>query len=457
MIIRKITCNPFNIIRQPRYLSFGLSRFSSSIAAKSDIKVSNPLVTVKSCQNLRNSIFPEFEKSPNSKLHNIVWKSPLQNIYVVKKPWNLDVRDAMFKFITHIHENYPTVNVIVSEDVADELIHESKTAGSVDGQMAMNNSRDAEESQYIVHTGKLPDIVNKTDLIVSLGGDGTILRAVSAFLNSNVPPVLSFALGTLGFLLPFDFRTFSETFRTVYESRAKALHRNRLECHVVRKSLNNSTTSPIMETTPIEQIRQSEMEHYKQHHVATMLHAMNDISLHRGSQPNLTSLDIYIDNEFLTTTTCDGIVFSTPTGSTAYSLSAGGSITHPLVPCIILTPICPRSLSFRPLILPATSHIMIKLSDANRNASIKLNIDGISQQDLRPGDQIHVAGEEDASSAHKRALRARDDGHPATPATKQNLRQKGIWCVARSENDWTKDINELLGFNSSFKALKMKL
>ena len=68
-----------------------------------------------------------------------------------------------------------------------------------------------------------------------------------------------------------------------------------------------------------------------------MIHAMNDVTIHRGSSPNLTSLDIYIDNEFFTTTFADGVIFATPTGSTAYSLSSGGSITHPSVPCVLLT------------------------------------------------------------------------------------------------------------------------
>lgn len=435
----------------------------------------NDLITVRSCKSLRNSTFPEFVGSPNSQLSNIIWNSPLENIYVVKKPWNQDVRDATVRFITHIHDNYPSVNVVVGEDVADEILHETSTGGSVANIMREKRPKFSLDSKYVIYTGKLSDIVNKTDLIVTLGGDGTILRAVSTFLNANVPPVLSFALGTLGFLLPFDFSTFRETFRKVYESRGKALHRHRLECYVVRKFINDSTNKPITDTTPIKNLRQAESQNPPQQ--STMLHAMNDISLHRGSQPNLISLDIYIDNEFLTTTTGDGIVFSTPTGSTAYSLSAGGSITHPLVPCIILTPICPRSLSFRPLILPASSHIMIKLSDKNRNASIKLNIDGILQQDLQPGDQIHVAGENDSTVASAKFSRPSDssttgpdpqksvdvytdrrDFHDSsTPASKQDRRQKGIWCVARGENDWTKDINELLGFNSSFKALKLKL
>lgn len=421
-------------------------------------------IEIKSCKDLRNSTFPEFVGSPHSKLHNVVWRSPLQNIYVVKKPWNDTVRDSMVQLVKHLHSHYPAVNVIVSDDVAEELVQQ------------LRNEEGTSERQ-VLYTGSLNDIVNKTDLIITLGGDGTILRAVSAFLNSKVPPVLSFAMGTLGFLLPFDFRTVTETFRQVYESRSKALHRNRLECHVIRKSPQKTEISP----ENASKIKQYEMDHYKQHHVSSMLHAMNDIVLHRGSQPNLISLEIYIDNEFLTTTTADGVAFSTPTGSTAYSLSAGGSITHPLVPCMLLTPICPRSLSFRPLILPSTSHIMIRLSETNRNVSIKLTVDGIPQEDLTPGDQIHVVSEngtiyipgkiEPPQSLTKRnefdlvlepgssngLLGEGHDSKSDTPDTKNiDMKHRGIWCIARSENDWTKDINELLGFNSSFRGSTKK-
>lgn len=161
-----------------------------------------------------------------------------------------------------------------------------------------------------------------------------------------------------------------------------------------------------------------------------MIHAMNEITLHRGSNSNLISLEIFIDGEFLTTTTADGIIVSTPTGSTAYSLSSGGAIVHPSIKGLLLTPICPRSLSFRPLILPSTSDIMMRLSPKNRNISIKLNIDGIQQPDLKNGDEIHI--------------KKRLDLDP------------NIWCISRSENDWTKDINELLGFNKSFKEGKQR-
>ncbi|OBA20404.1 ATP-NAD kinase [Metschnikowia bicuspidata var. bicuspidata NRRL YB-4993] len=373
------------------------------------------LVSVSPCSQLSARTIPKYAGSAHSKLHNVVWRSPLQNIYVVKKPWNETTTRAMREFIAFIHAEYPSLNVIVSEDVKNTCT-----------------------TPLAVHTGSVADIVAKTDLIVSLGGDGTTLRAVLAFLNGSVPPVLCFAMGTLGFLLPFDFASFRESFRAVFESRGKAIHRTRLECHV--------------------------LAHYKQHHDATMVYAMNDISLHRGAQPGLIKLDIYIDSEYLTSTTADGLVFATPTGSTAYSLSAGGPIAHPLVPCILLTPICPQSLSFRPLVLPATSHVMIRLLAGTRAERIKMSIDGIAQPDLRPGDEIHVVNENGTiyipgSHQPPKTLRSRlgfDDyiepgraGGPA-PADQPN----GIFCFAKAENDWTVGITELLGFNSSFKGQK---
>lgn len=395
---------------------------------------------VRPCLSLRNRIVPEYVGSPHLKLHSIIWRTPLQNIYVVKKPWNEAAMAAMVTFINHIHAEYPALNVIVAPDVADEL---AQVYG--DG------------ARHTLFTGSVQDIVAKTDVIVTLGGDGTTLRAVSAFSNGLVPPVLSFAMGTLGFLLPFDFARFEEAFRAVFESRSKALHRTRLECHVVR--------SEALAKPP--QIAEYEIAHYKQHHNGSMVHAMNDILLHRGLQPNLILLDIYIDSEFLTTTTADGIILASPTGSTAYLLSAGGSITHPLVPCILMTPVCPRLLSFRPLVLPSTLHVMIKLSDSNRNGLIKMNIDGIPQQDLKPGDEIHVVNENGTifiPGKHQPPglLRNREEfdhyvepGHFYFQTGKGTEVKKGLFCVANTESDWIKGINQLLGFNSSFRGQKM--
>jgi NADH kinase len=88
---------------------------------------------------------------------------------------------------------------------------------------------------------------------------------------------------------------------------------------------------------------------------------MNEVSLHRGRYPHLTSIECRVDHEYLTECIADGLIVSTPTGSTAYSLSAGGPIVHPSVQSLVMTPICPRSLSFRTVLLPPSSIIELKV------------------------------------------------------------------------------------------------
>lgn len=384
-----------------------------------NIRDYSKFVSIKPVSDLRHSSSPDFITSPNSKLQSLIWHKPLQNVLVTKKPWTDTTREAMVRFITHLHDSYPEINVIVQPDVAEEIAQDFRST-----------PHQNPNEPHVLFTGTENEIVAKTDLLVTLGGDGTILRGVSMFANKQVPPVLAFSLGTLGFLLPFDFQEHKTVFEQVISSRAKCLHRTRLECQVVRRGESVDT-----------------------HNLSTSLHAMNDIFLHRGDSPHLANLDIFIDGDFMTRTTADGIAFATPTGSTAYSLSAGGSIVSPLVPCILLTPICPRSLSFRPLLLPHSSHIKVRIGSKKTqgpaNTVVKLSVDGIPQPDLRIGDEIHVVNEvgtiylngSQVPSTDKKEVRER----------RKTIKNSGIYCVARTENDWTHGINELLGFNSSFR------
>lgn len=286
----------------------------------------------------------------------------------------------------YLYDNYPAVNVMVLHDTAREL-----------RQLIPYSEK------LTIYEGLKEEIVDKADLVITLGGDGTILHAVNLYSMASVPPVLSYSMGTLGFLLPFKVDKFEQTFLMVYQLRAKVLHRNRIQCEIVRELGSNGVRID--------------------RHVVM---AMNDISVHRGSQPNLAAIDIYLDDEFFTTTIGDGIVAATPTGSTAYSLSAGGSIVHPAVKCISLTPVCPRLLSFRPLVLPMLVRVKLQLlSRRNRNGRIKLAIDGMQLRDLEPGDHVNI----------------------------ELSTEDGIWCVAKSQNDWTQGINEMLGFNAGFSKL----
>lgn len=340
----------------------------------------------------------------SSSLSSLVWDKPLQNVLIVKKPWDHNVRESLIQMASHLQRRYPKVNILVEEHVADEVQKQIGDAGV-----------------KVIHTGSGEVLRNKTDLLVTLGGDGTILHATSMFASGEVPPVLSFSLGTLGFLLPFDFKDFKTAFDMVYSSQASVVNRARLACQKmsIRKEITHLPTS-------------SHIEHNSTHvygnpddyTLSPLVYAMNDINIHRGAEPHLTKLDIHVDGEFITRAIADGVTIATPTGSTAYSLSSGGSIVHPRVACILLTPICPRSLSFRPLIFPATSKICITASSESRGRGAELSVDGIAKGLVRPSDKILVESE-----------------------TGQN---SGIWCVAKTDRDWVSGLNGLLGFNSSF-------
>ena len=108
---------------------------------------------------------------------------------------------------------------------------------------------------------------------------------------------------------------------------------------------------------------------------AKVFHAMNDIVISRGESSFLAKIDIFVNTHFVCTMPGDGVIIATPTGSTAYSMASGGSIVHNDIPCICMTPICPYSLSSRPLILPEYSMITIKVNPTCR-MDLQITIDG---------------------------------------------------------------------------------
>jgi NADH kinase len=165
---------------------------------------------------------------------------------------------------------------------------------------------------------------------------------------------------------------------------------------------------------------------------------MNEVIIHRGKDPHLAVVEVYVGGRFLTEAVADGMIISTPTGSTAYSLSSGGSIIHPLVSSLLLTPICPRSLSFRPLVLPASTPVTLKLSEKNRGRELEVSIDGVRRTGgIAVGTELRVCGEE-----------LRRNGQ---------LWEGGVPCVMRrafggteGDDGWVGGLNGLLKFNYPF-------
>nr|CAH7738886.1 unnamed protein product [Callosobruchus chinensis] len=215
------------------------------------------------------------------------------------------------------------------------------------------------------------DLTDKIDFIVCLGGDGTLLYASQLFQQS-VPPVMAFHLGSLGFLTPFRFDNFQEQVNNVLEGHAALTLRSRLRCIVMKKTEQN--TSNDKSNGP---------------QVPTNLLVLNEVVVDRGPSPYLSNIDLFLDGKYITSVQGDGLIVSTPTGSTAYAVAAGASMIHPSVPAIMVTPICPHSLSFRPIVVPAGVELKITVSPESRNTAW-VSFDGRNRQELCHGDSLRV-------------------------------------------------------------------
>ncbi|KAF3931985.1 hypothetical protein ABW20_dc0102733 [Dactylellina cionopaga] len=215
-----------------------------------------------------------------------------------------------------------------------------------------------------------PDMCYSTpdtfDLVLTLGGDGTVLFT-SWLFQAVVPPILSFSLGSLGFLTNFKFDDHKKHLDKVLNDGTRVSMRMRFTCTVFRAEPNDNE--------PIEGER---------------FEVLNELVIDRGPSPYVSHMELYGDDDHITTIAADGCIFSTPTGSTAYSLSAGGSLVHPDIPAILVTPICPHTLSFRPMILSDSMLLRVNIPEGSR-ATAWCSFDGRARLELRQGDYITIA------------------------------------------------------------------
>lgn len=213
----------------------------------------------------------------------------------------------------------------------------------------------------------------KFDLVLTLGGDGTVLFT-SWLFQRIVPPILSFSLGSLGFLTNFEFAQHQQALTKIMGDHGMRVNlRMRFTCTVYRyqKQSGASADAP-------------------QHIEAEQFEVLNELVIDRGPSPYVSQLELFGDNNLLTVVQADGCIFSTPTGSTAYSLSAGGSLVHPDIPAILLTPICPHTLSFRPMLLNDSMLLRVAVP-RNSRATAYCAFDGKGRVELRPGDHVTIA------------------------------------------------------------------
>ena len=206
-------------------------------------------------------------------------------------------------------------------------------------------------------TAPLDQIHFNADMVISLGGDGTILLTAGYVGRSGVP-ILGIKFGQLGFLVEIGPDEFYNAFEAILNGDYEIQRRMLLEARI----LNEPGCQP--------------------------LYAMNDIVIDKGKYARLIRLKTDVDDEYLNTYISDGLIIATPTGSTAYSLSAGGPILPPEMKAMIITPICPHSLSARPVVVSDEKIIRIELTSPESEAN--LSADGQVSQPIKSGLQIEI-------------------------------------------------------------------
>lgn len=394
------------------------------------------------------------------------------------------------EFAKHIYSNYPGLNIVLEQRIAESVY---------------------EQLPFPVYTAAPHEVgalfPKKIDLVTTLGGDGTILRAASLFsMEASVPPILSFSMGSLGFLGEWRFEEYKRAWREAYMSgsdvamedlvaphtqaaaaatgrsklatkeddsknqqvfagwesvRGKSMGTNRASKILLRHRLKvgiydcngvnineqvmpSSTTDPDLRPPPVSgtSVPSESSEGALSKRESRFIHAINEVSIDRGAHPHLAIIDIYVNNAFLTEAVADGILISTPTGSTAYSLSAGGSIVHPLVKSLLITPISARSLSFRPLVLPLNTKVVLKLSKRNRGRELPVSIDGKRRAGVSIGMEIRIEGE--------RLDRIDGGWQGGVPCVIRAPGKGDADGIAEDDDSWVGGLNGLLKFNYPF-------
>jgi NAD+ kinase len=324
--------------------------------AENDSTLFNTLTDTKGLKSVRSHM--ELAKTAHSvralakRLNRATIHLNLGSVLIVTK-----ARDNSLVYLTKemtewLLTSYPTLNVYVDKQLRNS--HRFDATGIVN-EIENSKSRLRFWNKTLIKEGQVP-----FDFVITLGGDGTVLHASTLF-QSAVPPIISFSLGSLGFLTCFEYEHFREIITGVITHGVKTDLRMRFSCCV----------------------------HKANGEIVCEQQVLNELTVDRGPSPYVTMLELYGDDTLLTIAQADGLIIATPTGSTAYNLSAGGSLVHPEVSCICITPICPHTLSFRPIMVPDTIKLKVKVPLRSRSTAWAA-FDGRTRVKLDVGDYVTI-------------------------------------------------------------------
>ena len=238
--------------------------------------------------------------------------------------------------------------------VARRILEWAKTCGHV-VVAEMASAKLLGDSIVGVPVERLP---SEADIIVSLGGDGTLI-GVARYVASNSVVLLGVNFGNLGFLTEIRPEELLSTLDDVVAGRARSGERTML-----RASVNGGGKTVFTSQ------------------------ALNDVVIHKGTKDRLLEMDVAVDGKPMLRVRADGLIIATPTGSTAYSLAAGGSIAYPELPVVLVTPICPHSLTVRPLVLGGDSKISV--SFPAYDGQIYATVDGQVSHEVAVSQRVEI-------------------------------------------------------------------
>ncbi len=208
----------------------------------------------------------------------------------------------------------------------------------------------------------LAAIGNQADLAVVVGGDGTLIGAARHLCEFDIP-LVGVNLGRLGFLTETSLTNMEGSLEALLAGEYQVEERMMLHIRVQRQAGDLAAER-----------------------------AFNDVVIHRGNIARMVEMDTYVDGQFVFSQRSDGLIVASPTGSTAYALSAGGPIIHPSMRAFTLVPVCPHTLTNRPIVLPGHSHVEVVL--VNNPGEVQLTLDGQINFALQDGDRVHVQRDE---------------------------------------------------------------
>ena len=250
------------------------------------------------------------------------------------------------------------IGILVKEDLSDGIDNEAlnlmiNTMSNLDINLYIDNSSNNKKENFTVLEHK--EYVKKVDIIVVFGGDGTLLNAARKYLNYDIP-ILGINMGNVGFLTDISTDNFEKTIKEVLDGNYKIEERN-----LVSAKFGNNH-----------------------------LYGLNEVVIHSGAYAQLMRYRLNVNDKVVYEQRSDGLIIATPTGSTAYALSAGGPIIHPSLDVWTILPMLPQSLSSRPFIISTDEKVEMDLFDGpNENA--KICVDGQDDIDIPYGEKILIS------------------------------------------------------------------